>query len=108
MASNQPTPGSQWRRSMLGLLARPLACCLILAAGAIAISQRPAETSQAQDGQPPTATPIQHLVVIYEENESFDHYFGTYPVAANPAGEPSFVALPNTPAVNGLKPDLIA
>ncbi len=24
-----------------------------------------------------TATPIKHLVVIYQENVSFDHYFGT-------------------------------
>ena len=33
---------------------------------------------------------------------SFDHYFGTYPVAANPPGEPSFTAKPGTPSVNGL------
>ncbi|HUI42258.1 MAG TPA: alkaline phosphatase family protein [Terriglobia bacterium] len=46
-------------------------------------------------------TPIQHLVVIFQENISFDHYFGTYPTAANPAGEPPFTALKNTPAVNG-------
>ena len=32
-----------------------------------------------------TATPIKHLVVIFQENVSFDHYFGTYPVAAEPA-----------------------
>jgi phospholipase C len=51
---------------------------------------------------PPTATPIQHLVIIYQENVSFDHYFGTYPNATNPAGEPAFTALPGTPAVNGL------
>ena len=31
-----------------------------------------------------TATPIQHLVVIFQENVSFDHYFGTYPFATNP------------------------
>ena len=49
-----------------------------------------------------TATPIKHLVVIFQENVSFDHYFGTYPVANNPAGEPSFTALPGTPTVNGL------
>jgi phospholipase C len=49
-----------------------------------------------------TATPIQHLVVIFNENISFDHYFGTYPNATNPAGEPRFVAAPNTPTVNGL------
>jgi phospholipase C len=48
-----------------------------------------------------TATPIKHLVVIFDENESFDHYFGTYPYAANTDGT-KFVAKPGTPAVNGL------
>ena len=48
------------------------------------------------------ATPIEHLVVIFQENVSFDHYFATYPVALNPPGEPRFVALPGTPSVNGL------
>jgi phospholipase C len=49
-----------------------------------------------------TATPIKHLVVIFQENVSFDHYFGTYPYALNPRGEPRFVAAPGTPSVNGL------
>ncbi|MGA7217662.1 MAG: alkaline phosphatase family protein [Candidatus Sulfotelmatobacter sp.] len=51
---------------------------------------------------PATATPIQHLVVIFNENVSFDHYFGTYPNATNPPGESKFRAAPNTPTVNGL------
>jgi phospholipase C len=34
---------------------------------------------------PATATPIKHLVVIFQENISFDHYFGTYPYATNPS-----------------------
>jgi len=51
---------------------------------------------------PATATPIQHLVVIFGENVSFDHYFGSYPIAKNPLGQPAFAALPGTPAVNGL------
>ncbi len=54
-----------------------------------------------------TATPIQHVVVIFDENISFDHYFGLYPTAANPPGEPQFVAVPNTPAINGLRGDLL-
>src|SRR3954463_5381120 len=29
----------------------------------------------------PTTTPITHLVVIFQENVSFDHYFATYPTA---------------------------
>jgi phospholipase C len=55
-----------------------------------------------------TATPIQHVVVIFDENNSFDHYFATYPVATNPVGEPPFNALPSTPSVHGLTPALIA
>src|SRR5690349_7429588 len=35
-----------------------------------------------------TATPIKHLVVIFQENVSFDHYFATYPEAANTSGQP--------------------
>jgi phospholipase C len=49
-----------------------------------------------------TATPIKHLVVIFNENRSFDHYFATYPKAANPSGEPVFKADKNTPKVNNL------
>ena len=54
-----------------------------------------------------TATPIKHLVIIFQENISFDHYFGTYPYATNPAGEPPFHALPGTPSVNGLSPEFL-
>jgi phospholipase C len=50
----------------------------------------------------PTATPIKHVVIIFGENVSFDHYFGTYPSAKNLAGETRFVAAANTPAVNNL------
>jgi Phosphoesterase family len=48
-----------------------------------------------------TGTPIKHVVVIFGENISFDHYFGTYPNALNPRNEPRFVAAPGTPSVNG-------
>jgi len=48
-----------------------------------------------------TQTPIKHVVVIFSENESFDHYFGTYPYAANTDGTP-FKAKPGTPTVDGL------
>ncbi|MDT0168097.1 alkaline phosphatase family protein [Pseudarthrobacter sp. BRE9] len=34
-----------------------------------------------------TATPIKHVVVIFQENVSFDHYFATYPNAADTPGE---------------------
>ncbi len=61
----------------------------------------PATVSRALYDHTRTATPIRHLVVIFDENESFDHYFGTYPYAANTDGTP-FVAKPGTPTVNGL------
>jgi phospholipase C len=51
--------------------------------------------------RPPTATPIKHVVVIFDENISFDHYFGTYPFAANTDGT-AFHAKRGTPKVNGL------
>jgi phospholipase C len=54
-----------------------------------------------------TTTPIKHLVVIFQENVSFDHYFGTYPYAQNPAGEPKFTAKSDTPSVNGLSQYLL-
>ena len=53
-----------------------------------------------------TATPIEHVVVIFQENVSFDHYFATYPNATNTAGEtlqgsitpaPAFTAARDTP-----------
>jgi phospholipase C len=65
-----------------------------------------AVATRPSDG-PRTATPIKHLVVIFPENISFDHYFGTYPNAANPPGEPAFHAAPGTPTVNGLTPALL-
>ena len=50
----------------------------------------------------PTNTPVKHVVVIFQENVSFDHYFATYPYATNPDGEPPFHAKEGTPKVNNL------
>jgi phospholipase C len=58
-----------------------------------------------RDGASPV-TPIKHLVVIFDENISFDHYFGTYPKATNANGSP-FHAKPDTPTVNNLTPALL-
>ena len=38
------------------------------------------------------ATPVKHVIVIFNENISFDHYFGTYPLAKNRPGETPFRA----------------
>src|SRR5262245_44499101 len=55
-----------------------------------------------------TATPIKHVVVVFQENVPFDRYFGVYPDALNPPGEPRFVARPGTPTVNGLTEALLS
>jgi phospholipase C len=50
-----------------------------------------------------TKTQIKHVVVVFGENVSFDHYYGTYPTAANPdAGDPAFTAAAGTPVANTL------
>ena len=69
---------------------RPHPYLLSAACSALALAAGPALAE--------TATPIKHLVVIFQENVSFDHYFATYPKAANPDGEPAFTAKADTPA----------
>jgi phospholipase C len=70
------------------------------AVGRINRAKRNQATVAVADG---THTPIKHVVVIFQENVSFDHYFATYPNAANTDGQ-KFTARPDTPAVDGLAP----
>jgi phospholipase C len=79
------------------VLKRVVAICVLLACTVSASS------AASVSAQTPTATPIEHLVILYGENVSFDHYFATYPVAANPPDEPAFTAAPRTPPVNNLR-----
>src|ERR1017187_2225017 len=73
----------------------------------------PAAAQRTATGVRQTSTPITHLVIIFQENVSFDHYFGTYPNALNPSGgssvvpEPRFYPAPGTPTVNGFNPALL-
>jgi len=78
-----------------------------VAAFAVALtvaSVRPVAADNDHDGddkatnpnQLKTKTPIKHLVVVFNENRSFDHYFGTYPNALNVEGEPRFEPKANT------------
>jgi phospholipase C len=76
-------------------------------AAAAALSLLPVTPAFANKDHGDTATPIKHIVVIFQENVSFDHYFGTYPNAKNPKGEPAFHARPGTPSVNGLQGALL-
>ncbi len=107
------------RKRVFSLLAAALA---LIAVSAVAVAQAsspghshpsiPAPPTNGYQGGSGganlrTATPIKHLVVIFDENISFDHYFGTYPYATNPSGEPPFRAAPGTPRVNGLTQQLL-
>ncbi|MGB6323883.1 MAG: alkaline phosphatase family protein [Xanthobacteraceae bacterium] len=89
-----------------------VAFCALAALGSVFIPRNIANAAESiapegtsapgpQDAAP-TATPIKHLVIIFNENVSFDHYFATYPKATNPPGEPAFTAKPGTPKVNNL------
>ena len=81
--------------------ATALALCT---SGLVPLAVAQADAATASDNTADTTTPIKHLVVVFQENASFDHYFGTYPQAANPPGDPPFTALPDTPTVNNLLP----
>ena len=83
---------------------------------AVAVCATAAATTSLVPGiaQAATTTPIEHVVVIYSENISFDHYFGTYPNALNKDGEklqgsdkeaPKFTAKKDTPKANNLEND---
>jgi phospholipase C len=84
---------------------RIVAAGTVAAAAAVAVGLSMAHADPAPLA--PTSTPIKHVVVIFNENESFDHYFGTYPNATNPPGEPRFNAAGDTPSVNGLGETLL-
>jgi phospholipase C len=85
------TQGVSWRKTLAALGAGTIL------AGGFALSGKANDHDHSN-----TRTPIKHVVIIFQENESFDHYFATYPFATNPHGEPKFEARDDTPAVNNL------
>ena len=79
----------------------PVISGCLAAAFAVATAQADDRDNRG-DGAVRTATPIKHLVVIFQENISYDHYFGTYPRAQNNPGEMPFKASKRTPINNNL------
>ena len=70
---------------------------------AAAFAVATAQADDRDDRGVRTATPVKHLVVIFQENISYDHYFGTYPNAPqNIQGETPFKASKRTPINNNL------
>jgi phospholipase C len=80
------------------LVAGVAAVCAL--GGVVTVAGAHGGTHRAHVADTSTTTPIQHLVIIFQENVSFDHYFGTYPHAANTSGQPFFG--PHDVTVNGL------
>ena len=92
-------PRSQWRIEDMRRVFAMLLAGMMLNPGLLGAAPPPPSVK--------TTTPIKHLVIIFQENVSFDHYFGTYPVATNPSGEPHFKAAAGTPTINGLNNALL-
>jgi phospholipase C len=96
------------RKRVLSLLI----AAFVMAEASVAVAQASTGPRSQHDGDhgggggAATATPIKHLVVIFQENVSFDHYFATYPHATNQDGQP-FHPAPDTPTVNGLSGTLL-
>jgi phospholipase C len=80
---------------------------LALLSGLLLLWAQDARLAGAAPRPGSTATPIEHLVIIFQENVSFDHYFGTYPNSLNLPGETPFHAKPGTPSVNGFTDALL-
>ncbi len=87
-------------RTLIGSAAvTALAVGGLLTAGTLGSSASP--PAKVPDRSAQTKTPIKHLVVIFDENVSYDHYFGTYPHAANTDGT-RFYPVTSTPKNNNL------
>src|ERR1700747_2587819 len=82
---------------------------VVAARAAAALPLFPAAPAFADGGHSQTATPIKHLVIIFQENVSFDHYFATYPNAQPNLDKSVYFtqAKPGTPTVNGLTASLL-
>ena len=79
-----PYPAPRFtRKSVTAATGAAALAASALTAGLVGFGAAPATAGTHDD----TATPIKHVVVLFQENVSFDHYFATYPNAANTAGE---------------------
>jgi phospholipase C len=87
---------------------RPIVCLAICVVFGISIVNTHSELTAQRVPIFERARRIKYLVVIVQENVSFDHYFATYPHAANRSGESVFEARLGTPSINGLNSGLIA
>jgi phospholipase C len=96
--------GPRWQRRRVRRLPAVVALGLTAGLALTAVGAGVSDASPAHGARKPTSstvTPIKHLVVLYDENVSLDHYFGTYPNATNTDGS-KFTAKKGTPKVVNL------
>ena len=86
---------------MMKLCQAPIKVLTVLMAWIVGAG--PNLTPSYADSKFPKATRIQHLVIVFQENISFDHYLGTYPNATNPHDEAPFYAEGETSTVNAIR-----
>src|SRR5512142_2192139 len=83
-AAGREHTGMHSARARRGLvvLASALAVITALLAGCNPLSGRPAGGPPGSDPLPAGIHKIKHVIIVMQENRSFDTYFGTYPGAA--------------------------
>jgi phospholipase C len=79
------------------ILALSLTSTLVLSGCGTGLTTTPLPPAPPAIVPTTSAQVIKHVVVIFGENISFDHYFGTYPNAAKLPGESVFTAAAGTP-----------
>jgi phospholipase C len=79
------------------LLALSLTSTLVLSGCGTGLTGTPLPAPAPAITPTSSAKVIKHVVVIFGENISFDHYFGSYPNAANLPGESVFTPASGTP-----------
>ncbi|MGH9712421.1 MAG: phospholipase C [Candidatus Acidiferrales bacterium] len=91
------------RKNLRWLVAGVMACNIAMMTPGSAFAGN-GGNNKHDDDDSHSNTPIKHVVVIFQENVSFDHYFATYPNAKpNLDGSTYFLqAKSDTPTVNGL------
>src|SRR5258708_12254777 len=88
------------------LLAFTMSLTLILSGCGQGTVSTPPGNGNSNSTPPVVVTPttasatIKHVIVIFGENISFDHYFGTYPNPVNTPGDPQFTPSTATPIPN--------
>ena len=97
---------AKWKRRRSVVIAASIVAAGSLALASCGSGGTRATSLAAAESPVRTTTPIKHVVVLFDENNSFDHYFGTYPKAANTDGT-KFTAKRHTPKVNGLTKKLL-